>query len=100
MAQQHTAYTDAQIAEQLGALPEWSFTGGTIQRTYTTEGWPMTLMLVNALGYAAEMADHHPDLRVTYRKIVVALSTHSAAGVTDKDFTLARRFDEIAYGRS
>ena len=47
-------------------------------------------MLVNAIGYLSEAAYHHPDLSVTWGRITVKLSTHSAGGITDKDFALAR----------
>ena len=94
-----TPYTEAQIAEQLDAAPGWAYKDQTIRRTYETDGWPITLMLVNALGFVAEAADHHPDLTVTYRRVAVALSTHSAGGVTAKDFELARKFDEVALWR-
>jgi pterin-4a-carbinolamine dehydratase len=56
-------------------------------------------MLVNALGFVSEAADHHPDLTVTYKRVAVALSTHSAGGITAKDFELARKFDELATWR-
>jgi pterin-4a-carbinolamine dehydratase len=94
-----TPYTEAQIAEHLGSLPGWSYEADAIRRTYQTDGWPITLMLVNALGFIAEAADHHPDLTVTYRRVGVALSTHSAKGITAKDFELARKFDEAALWR-
>ena len=94
-----TPYTDAQIAEQLSAIPAWSYKDQAIRRTYETDGWPITLMLVNALGFVAEAADHHPDLTVTYRRVAVTLSTHSAGGVTAKDFALAQKFDEVALWR-
>ena len=56
------AYDEAQIAERLRALPGWYFEDGWIRRVYKTDGWPTTLMLVNAIGYLAEAAYHHPDL--------------------------------------
>ena len=56
-------------------------------------------MLVNALGYLAEAAYHHPDLSVTWGRVTVKLSTHSAGGITDKDFELARRLEEVALWR-
>ena len=82
-------YDDAQIAEKLQALPGWYFEDGWIRRYYQTEGWPTTLMLVNAIGYVAEAAYHHPDLSVTWARVGVKLKTHSAGGITDKDFELA-----------
>ena len=93
-----SAFTDTQIAERLGTLPGWYYEDRAIRRVYETDGWP-TLMLVNALGFVAEAADHHPDLTVTYRRVVVALSTHSAGGITGKDFELASKCDEVAFWR-
>lgn len=99
MASKDLALSDAEIAERLGALPGWRYEDKAIRRVYETDGWPVTLMLVNALGFAAEAADHHPDLTVTYRRVGVALSTHSAGGITAKDFELAKTFDAIALWR-
>ena len=95
-----TPYSGSQIDEGLRALPGWRHEDKALRRVYETDGWPITLMLVNALGFAAEAADHHPDLAVSYRRVGVALSTHSAGGITAKDFDLARKFDEIALWRS
>ena len=56
-------------------------------------------MLVTTIGYVAEAAYHHPDLAVTYARVTVKLMTHSAGGITDKDFALARRIEDIALWR-
>ena len=99
MAEKEKTYDEAQIAERLRDLPGWYYEDKWIRRNYKTDGWPTTLMLVNAIGYLAEAAYHHPDLAVTWGKVVVKLSTHSAGGITDKDFTLARKLDEVALWR-
>ena len=99
MAQKEQTYDETQIAERLKALPGWYYEDKWIRRVYKTDGWPTTLMLVNAIGFAAQAADHHPDLAVSWGKITVKLSTHSAGGITDKDFELARKFEEIALYR-
>jgi 4a-hydroxytetrahydrobiopterin dehydratase len=70
-----------------------------IRRNYKTDGWPTTLMLVNAIGYIAEAADHHPDLAVSWGRVTVKLSTHSAGGITDKDFALASLIEQHALWR-
>lgn len=88
-----------QIAERLRGLPGWYFEDGWIKRIYKTDGWPTTLMLVNAIGYVAEAAYHHPDLNVTWGRLTVKLMTHSAGGITDKDFLLARRIEESVLWR-
>ena len=100
MPDPETTYTPAQIDEQLQQLPGWYYEDGSIQRVYDTDGWPTTLMLVGAIGFCAEAADHHPDLTVSWGRVTVALSTHSAKGITDKDFELARKFDDVALWRS
>jgi 4a-hydroxytetrahydrobiopterin dehydratase len=91
--------TDAEIREQLGSLPGWRYEGGAIRRAYQTDGWPTTLMLVNAIGFFAEAADHHPDLKVSWGSVEVALNTHSAGGITEKDFELARLVEQTALWR-
>jgi pterin-4a-carbinolamine dehydratase len=80
-------------------LPEWRADGGWIRRHFRTDGWPTTLMLVNAVGYLAEAASHHPDLTVSWDRVVVSLQTHSAGGVTDRDLELARRIEETVLWR-
>ena len=99
MPKKETTYDEAQIAERLRDLPGWYLEDGWIRRVYKTDGWPTTLMLVNAIGYLSEAAYHHPDLSVTWGRITVKLSTHSAGGITDKDFALARRIEDVVLWR-
>ena len=95
MAAKDLTYDESQIADRLRDLEGWSYVGGVITRVYKTKGFPMTLMLVNAIGYLAESADHHPDMLVKWGSVTVSLSTHSAGGITDKDFALARRIQGL-----
>lgn len=94
MAEQKKTYSESEIAEKLAALPNWEFRDGVIRRKFKTGGWPHTLMLVNAIGYIAEAAFHHPDLSVSWAEVHVKLSTHSAKGITDNDFELAKRIED------
>jgi 4a-hydroxytetrahydrobiopterin dehydratase len=94
-------YPEAEIPaklKQLG-LDEWYLEDGWIRRKYTTDGWKTTLLLTNAIGFFCEAADHHADLSVTWGKIWVKLMTHSDGGVTDKDFALAKKIEEVALWR-
>lgn len=91
-----TPLADAAIRERLAALPGWRYEGGMIRRTFKTDGWPTTLMLVNAIGFTAEAADHHPDLLVQWGSVQVSLATHSAGGITEKDFALATLIERTA----
>lgn len=90
-------YSAEEIAARLtGPLADWTFKDGQLRRLYKTVKWPQTLLLVNAIGYLAERADHHPDLLASYASLEVRLSTHSAGGITDKDFALAGRIEALA----
>lgn len=92
-------YDEAEIAEKLKALPGWYYENGWIRRHYKSDGWPTTLMLVNAIAYLAEAAYHHPDLAVSWAKVWVKLQNHAAGGITDKDFELARKIEEVVLWR-
>ncbi len=89
-------YSDEEIKARLQQeLPDWYLEKGWIRRKYKTSGWKATLMVVNTVGHLAEAAFHHPDLAVSYALLIVKLSTHSANGVTAKDFELARKIEEV-----
>ncbi|HJU69998.1 MAG TPA: 4a-hydroxytetrahydrobiopterin dehydratase [Gemmatimonadaceae bacterium] len=92
-------YSEQEASRALEGLPSWRVERGAVSRAYETEGWGTTLMLVNAIGFVAEAADHHPDLEVSWAKVVVRLSTHSAGGITDKDIALAREIERVAVWR-
>lgn len=94
-------YTDAEIAAKIVelGLAGWYLEDGWLRRKYYTDGWPQTLMAVNAIGYLCEAAYHHADLAVSYAKLWVKLQTHSAGGITDKDFDLARKIEDVVLWR-
>src|SRR5437868_8024128 len=94
-------YTDPEVTARLAelGLKEWTLEGGWLRRKYTTDGWPTTLMLANAIGFICEAAYHHADLSLTYAKLWVKLKTHSAGGITDKDFLLAKKIEESVLWR-
>ena len=93
-------YSDPEIEERLKRdLPHWALEAGWIRRKYRTHSWKGTLMVVNAVGHLAEAAWHHPDMTISYAFVEVRLKTHSARGVTDKDFELARKIEEVVQWR-
>ncbi|HEY8064787.1 MAG TPA: 4a-hydroxytetrahydrobiopterin dehydratase [Methylosinus sp.] len=93
-------YSQEEIAARLAAeLPHWRFENGWIRRKFKTHGWKGTLMVVNTVGHLAEAAWHHPDIAASYAFVEVKLMTHTAKGVTDKDFELARKIEEVVSWR-
>jgi 4a-hydroxytetrahydrobiopterin dehydratase len=76
-------------------LPHWYYENGWIRRKYKTHGWKGTLMVINTVGHLAEAAWHHPDITASYAWVEVRLMNHAAKGVTDKDFELARKIEDV-----
>ncbi len=89
-------YTAEEIEARLkDELPKWTFEDGWIRRKFKTSGWKGTLMVVNTVGHLAEAAWHHPDLNVSYAFVTVKLMNHAAKGITEKDFALAKKIEEV-----
>jgi 4a-hydroxytetrahydrobiopterin dehydratase len=94
-------YDEAEVGAKIKetGLVEWYLEDGWLRRKFNTDGWPTTLMLTNAIGYLCEAAWHHADLAITWGKLWVKLKTHSAGGITDKDFALAQKIEEVVLWR-
>lgn len=100
MSTEDRIYSEAEIEQRLATeLPHWHLENGWIRRKYKTSGWKGTLMAINAVGHLAEAAWHHPDLSASYAFVIVKLMTHSAKGITDKDFELAKKIEEVVQWR-
>ncbi len=94
MAHDTTTLTRTQVDEE--HLADWELMVGAIEARYETGGFATGLELVNRIGAAAEEADHHPDLTLTWPYVHARLVSHDAGGVTSRDIALARRISEIA----
>jgi len=94
--QHEETHTDEEVEGRLkDELPHWYLEEGWIRRKYKTSGWKGTLMVVNTVGHLAEAAFHHPDLSVSYAFVIVKLMNHAAKGITNKDFDLARKIEQV-----
>ena len=89
------ALSEPEIRGRLGGIPGWSFEDGALRRTYQTDGWRGSMLIANAIAFICEAADHHADLTVTWPSVGVALSTHSAGGITAKDFEVAGMIEAL-----
>ncbi len=85
-----------EAGRRLQKLPGLQLDGDAIKRQFTFGGFPDAVAFVVRLGFTAEAADHHPDLLVNYKRVTVTYSTHSAGGLTDKDFEGAGAATKIA----
>ena len=90
-----TLLTPEQVEAELAASPGWRLADGQITKIVTRKDFADALRYVNAVGYLAEQANHHPDIAMSWNKVTLTLVSHSAGGLTDKDFALARRLNAL-----
>lgn len=84
-----------QLSEALARLPGWAREGDAIEKQYTVTSFGDAVALVTRIAFAAEAADHHPDLRLEYRRLTVRFWTHTAGGVTQKDVDGAETVERL-----
>jgi 4a-hydroxytetrahydrobiopterin dehydratase len=78
---------------QIGS--DWIERDGALERTYELPSFREAVAFVGRVAELAEDANHHPDIAVAYRKVTLRWSTHSAGGITDRDYELARQSDGV-----
>jgi 4a-hydroxytetrahydrobiopterin dehydratase len=86
--------SDIEVQRALGTRNGWTRRGNAITRTFEFATFPDAIAFVIRVAEAAEKMDHHPDIDIRYTKVTCSLSTHSAGGITAKDFTMAESIDE------
>jgi 4a-hydroxytetrahydrobiopterin dehydratase len=86
---------DDEVEAQLDGLVGWARQGDTIVKTFKLASFPAAVAFVTHVGFLAEAAGHHPDVDIRYNKVTLALTTHDAGGLSQKDFDLAGAADEL-----
>ena len=87
-----------QIELLLKNIRDWKLTadGKRIHKEWRMEDFAAALELFNDVGEIAQAEDHHPDLHlVDFRNVTIELSTHAADGLTENDFIIAAKIDEL-----
>ena len=87
--------SDDAIAAELAALPAWKRSGNEITATVQLKDFRAAMLFASAVGHLAEQANHHPDIDIRWNKVTLALTTHSEGGLTEKDFDLATKIDQL-----
>jgi len=87
---------EAAIRKAIGGLKGWTVEGAAIRRQFTLASFPDAIAFVTRLAFDAEAADHHPDITVNYKRVTLGYVTHSAKGLTEKDFAGAAGASETA----
>jgi 4a-hydroxytetrahydrobiopterin dehydratase len=82
-----------EIKTKLKKIPEWDLEGKRLLRTLEFDGFEEAVDFVNEVAEIAEKYGHHPDIDIRYNKVTLSLTTHSAGGLTDEDFSVAAVID-------
>lgn len=81
------------IKKQLKKIPEWDLDGTKIVRTLEFDSFDEAIDFVNDVAEISEKYQHHPEIDIRYNKVILALTTHEANGLTEDDFAVAGAID-------
>jgi 4a-hydroxytetrahydrobiopterin dehydratase len=87
-----------EVQQLLPKVPQWRLTadGKAIRREWRVKDFATGLDFFDRIGRIADEQDHHPDLHLTgYRNVAIELSTHAVGGLSENDFILAARIDQL-----
>jgi 4a-hydroxytetrahydrobiopterin dehydratase len=90
--------SDQEIEARLGELDGWSREGDAITKSFKNEDFVGSVRFVDAIVDPAEEMNHHPDLSISWDEVKVSITNHAAGGLTENDFVLAKRIDQVAAG--
>lgn len=85
------ALTAPEIEDVLRAHPEWKLKDGKLVREWTFGNFVEAMAFVNRIAAIAEDAGHHPDIDIRYNRVSLALVSHDAGGITERDAAMAAR---------
>lgn len=80
----------------MGTASHWVDVDGALERTFELPSFAEAIAFVRRVAELAEEENHHPDIAISYRKVTLRWTTHSAGGITDRDRALAARTDGLA----
>ncbi len=89
------ALSPTEIEAALLQLPHWHFHQNALQRVYEGANYLQALETLNAVARHSEAADHHPDLQLNWKTLVIRYWTHTAQGVTPLDVRLAHQVEDL-----
>jgi 4a-hydroxytetrahydrobiopterin dehydratase len=90
-----TLLSKNEIENALASLKGWKLEGKEIVKQFELKDFVHAMGFVNSVALLAEKANHHPDIDIRWNKVKLVLSTHSAGGLTEKDFSLAKQIDSL-----
>lgn len=84
---------EGNIADLLRQMPDWTLEDGKLVRTWTFADFPHAIEFVQRVAQLAEREGHHPDIDIRYNRVKLALVSHDAGGITQRDADMARQLN-------
>jgi 4a-hydroxytetrahydrobiopterin dehydratase len=84
-----------EIARLAPQVPRWAIVGDRLERRFVFASFPEAMRFVNQMADLAEAEGHHPDFSVHYRQVDVSIWTHAVGGLSENDFILAAKIDDL-----
>lgn len=85
--------TPKEVSDQFKQTPTWFLVGDKISKVFNFPDFKSALKFVNQIGDIAEKQGHHPEISLSWGKVIITTTTHDPNGLTEKDFTLAQKID-------
>ena len=92
--------TESEIRSFLESSDDWTVENDKLRREYIFHDFSEAFGFMTEVALFAERTNHHPEWFNVYKKVLVHLTTHEAGGITQRDFALAGKMEEIALKRS
>lgn len=87
--------SESELQERLATLPSWTIQENALERVVKTNTYMAALDILNAVAHLSETADHHPDLLLGWCTLTIRYWTHTAQGITERDFQLAQQVETL-----
>ena len=91
-----TVLSTSEVDQALQKLPGWSRQGKAVERVFQFGNFLEAMEFVNKIAVAAEAANHHPDITISYNKVTLSLVAHDSGGVTQRDIRMAGKINDVA----
>jgi 4a-hydroxytetrahydrobiopterin dehydratase len=91
-----TVLSQSEVDQILKTLPGWSARDKAIERVFAFKDFAGAMEFVNRVAAAAEAANHHPDILISYNRVTLTLTSHDSGGVTQRDVRMAGNINEVA----
>lgn len=91
-----TPLPEQELQQALSRLAKWTRKGAVIERVFQFDNFLQAMAFVNKIADAAENANHHPDIAISYNKVTLALTSHDSGGITQRDIRMASTIDQIS----